>query len=101
MIDWDQRPLQTIMELKKFRDTIAHGKPIEVDYKYTTEVKPDIHDAAQGEWQEAVTSDFIGMCEEDIDAFWQTMLTASQINPTEMLTRAQLGIKKIVAPDPR
>ncbi len=48
-LSWGERPLQTINQLKKFRDTIAHGKPEIVDNTDVVDVEPEVWDALRSQ----------------------------------------------------
>ncbi|SFS15908.1 hypothetical protein [Yoonia litorea] len=85
-IDWSQRPLQTIAQLKRFRDTLAHGKPEIVDETKVTDVEPEVWDALQAQWEKSVQQDFMNRCREDEDKLWEVLLSAAGIELHETLT---------------
>ncbi len=41
-LDWGAKPLRTISALKRFRDTLAHGKPEIVDRTFEGAVEPEV-----------------------------------------------------------
>ena len=84
--DWSTRPLQTIAQLKRFRDTLAHGKPEIVDETKVTDVEPDVWDALKSQWQKSVQPSFMDRCREDEKQFWKVMLDAAGIEPHQTLT---------------
>ncbi|MDP5085369.1 MAG: hypothetical protein NWQ23_08105 [Yoonia sp.] len=85
-IDWSERPLQTIAQLKRFRDTLAHGKPEIVDETKVTDIEPDVWDALKGQWERSVQQDFMNRCREDEAAIWNALLEAAGIELHETLT---------------
>ena len=85
-IDWSTRPLQTVAKLKRFRDTLAHGKPEIVDETQVTDVEPEIWDALKAQWENSVQPDFVDRCREDEEALWDIMLKAAGIGRHETLT---------------
>ncbi|WP_377508213.1 hypothetical protein [Octadecabacter sp. R77987] len=82
-LDWGTRPLQTINQLKRFRDTIARGKPEVVDETTIVEVEPAVWDALKGQWEESVTPDFVKRCLEDEGKLWKMLLKAAEIQDHE------------------
>lgn len=85
-IDWSNRLLQTIAQLKRFRDTLAHGRPEIIDETKVVDVEPDVWDALQAQWERSVQPDFMNRCREDEDNLWTAMLDAAGISIHETLT---------------
>ena len=84
---WEQRPLQTISELKRFRDTIAHGKPEIIDDTTIENARPDLMDEIKGQWEYSLTQENIDRCCEDMDTLWKTLLEAAKISVGDTNTR--------------
>lgn len=97
-LDWGHRPLQTVVQLKRFRDTLAHGKPEIVDETVVVNLEPEIWDALRGQWETAVNRDFVDRCREDEDALWKALLSAAGITLGETLTHGGHSLKTIVEP---
>ncbi|MGR3795503.1 hypothetical protein [Vannielia sp. SX4] len=98
-LSWGERPLQTVAELKRFRDTLAHGKPEIVDETAIVDVPPEIWDALKSQWESSVTPDFVNRCREDEDVLWQKLLGAAKINVSDTITHGGHDLKKLVEPD--
>ena len=58
-LDWGVRPLQTLGQLKRFRDTLAHGKPEIIDHRFVVNVEPEIWDALKSQWEQSVNPNFV------------------------------------------
>ena len=94
-LDWGCRPLQTLNELRKFRDTLAHGKPEEVKIEQVVDVEPDIWEALRGQWEVFVNAVQVDRCIADVSAFWDQMLRAANISHWETTTRAEHSLSHI------
>lgn len=76
-LDRGARPLQTISKLKRFRDTLAHGKPEIVEKASCADVAPEVWDALKAQWEQAVNPEFVNRCREDEDDLWQKLLSSA------------------------
>lgn len=94
-LSWGERPLQTITGLKRFRDTIAHGKPEIVTGTTITEIEPVVWDALKGQWEEAVTAENVKLSMEDVDILWTIFLKAANISEFETLTHGGHSLTRI------
>lgn len=94
-LDWGERSLQSVYNLKCVRDTIAHGKPEIVDTTLVTEVEPEVWDSLKGQWETSLTPDNIERCCEDVDKLWRMLLDAAGISVGETLTHGMHNLKKI------
>ncbi|KZY60454.1 hypothetical protein A3733_24880 [Pseudoalteromonas shioyasakiensis] len=86
----DERPFTTLNELKKFRDLVAHGKPLEVS---ESEVKVlDRNEEKEFKLKDKSTHfqlcnlNFLSMVEEDIQILWRDLLKGSGIEPRDTIT---------------
>lgn len=96
---WGERPLQTFAKLKKFRDTLAHGKPEIVDQTKTVQEEPEIWDALKSQWEASVTPDFIDLVHDDIKNFFHLALDAADIDFGATITHGGHSLKKLVDPE--
>jgi len=100
--DWTTRPYSSIAMLKKFRDSIAHGKPIEIEFDENIvmpEEEVDRHIDLDGEWLEYCAHDNVFNAYEDIQIIWDELLHLSKLEPYEALThgsRSLTFIEKLV-----
>jgi hypothetical protein len=84
--DWGARPLQTVAKLKRFRDTLAHGKPEIIDEVCEVDVEPSVWDALKSQWEESVTPSFVDICRDDEHSLWKTLLEKAEIGMEETIT---------------
>jgi hypothetical protein len=83
-VDWNKRPYRSLVNMKTFRDTIAHGKPIDepVDYEVTDQA-----------WEQMVTHDEIMQAFDDTEIVWKEMVQKSGIDVAELLDQAEFAIE--------
>ncbi|SEW29839.1 hypothetical protein SAMN05444851_2821 [Aliiroseovarius sediminilitoris] len=86
-VNWGERPFQTIYQLKKFRDTIAHGKPEIIDVTKVVDVEPEVWATLKGQWEASVNKQFVVQCREDEKDIWEMLLGAAGIEAHKTLTR--------------
>ncbi len=92
----------TSNDLKYFRDSIAHGKPIEIEEDKESIVEQDeINNEIDlsGEWESYCTQEVVNNCYEDVDAIWKILLDKSGIEISETITSGHWGttlIEKLV-----
>lgn len=94
-LTWGRRPLQTINDLRKFRDTLAHGKPREINEREVRDVEPEIWEALRAEWEGSVKPEFVERCIEDMDALWSVLVERAGIPDWETITRANQSLTVI------
>lgn len=96
--DFDTRPYKTIHSLKGFRDTLAHGKPLEI--------RTDIEVVATEEelrgrgylgapWEDSLTIEFVDMGFEDMEIVWRDLLERSKLGIMETITQGGATISFI------
>ncbi|MGR3659671.1 MAG: hypothetical protein ACU0CA_00580 [Paracoccaceae bacterium] len=95
-LNWGERPLQTMSQLKRFRDTLAHGKPEIVDETRIVDVEPSVWEALKGQWESSVTPEFVDQCREDEKAFWKILLDAAGIDVAKTLTHGGHTLRSII-----
>lgn len=94
--DWSCRPLQSILSLKRFRDTIAHGKPELVKEVKEVDIDPDIWDSLKGQWEREVNPENVNRCYEDIDQLWKLLLEKAGIPVEKTLTNGNQTLSSLV-----
>jgi hypothetical protein len=96
--DRNVRPYSAIGYLKKFRDSLAHGKPDETEFDEVI----DVPDGAvrpidlNGEWLQYCNHDSVFNTYDDVDAIWKELLQKSGIEVFETLTQGAgelVGVK--------
>ena len=93
--DWKARPFASIDGLKNFRDTIAHGKPVEIEYDKTVDLAEGQLERAvdlNAEWEEYCTPENAFSTYDDVDAIWKQLLDASGLTVYETLTHGEGGL---------
>ncbi len=99
--DFSVRPYSSIKELKSFRDTIAHGKPVTIEVDETVDFQPgtnyDDFDL-RGDWEAFLTIDFMRQCSDDIDRIWSEWVAVAEIELHQTLTSGEYSISLIEDP---
>jgi hypothetical protein len=87
------RPFSTLADLRKFRDTLAHGKPETIEFHGEVVVDEDELSKIDlaGKWEANATSAFLSLAIEDSDQVWHDLLDAFGIDVYETLTQADGG----------
>lgn len=91
-LDKGSRPLQSIHNVMKLRNKIAHGKPKEVEASFQSQSEPSIWDTHRHGWEDEVSPDNVRRYIEDIDEIWNQMLAAADIPYFETLTRGSHSV---------
>jgi hypothetical protein len=94
--DWGKRPYSSLNKMKTFRDTIAHGKPLEEDIDY--EATGEIEELRKGlnltqPWEPMATREEIMQAYEDPDKVWKEMIEKSGIDVLDTTDQAELAIE--------
>lgn len=93
--DWNSRPYSSISALKSFRDSIAHGKPVELEFDEEIIGKPEEIDRKidlDGEWIRYCTADAVFAIYTDFDTIWKELLAASGLKVFETITHGSGGL---------
>jgi hypothetical protein len=93
--DGTQRPFSSIETLKRFRDSIAHGKPIERSFDEEITLPADQLDRRnelRGEWEAYCTADTALNLYEDVDAIWKQLIAASGLELYDASTHGQSSL---------
>ncbi len=98
-VDRGSRPWQTLRNLKKFRDTLAHGKPEVVEEVKVVDVEPEVWDALKAQWEYSVTPEFVGQCREDENQIWELLLEAADIELFTTLTHGGHSLRSLTEGD--
>ena len=97
--DWNSRPYSAISALKSFRDSIAHGKPLELEFDEEIVTKPDEIDRKidlDGEWMRYCTADEVFEMYADFESIWTGLLAASRLKVFETITHGSSPISSPV-----
>jgi hypothetical protein len=93
--DWKVRPFSSIETLKNFRDSIAHGKPVETTFDEEV-IKPaddiDRRIDLDSEWLAYCSHDNVFNTYDDVDAIWGQLLNASGLKVYDTITRGDSGL---------
>jgi hypothetical protein len=96
--DWNKRPYASIQNMKNFRDSVAHGKPVEIQYDQTVEMSADELNRKidlSGEWQKACSPDAVNNAYDDVEQIWRDLLTAAKLSVFDTMTRGESGFTNI------
>ena len=92
--DWGKEPLSTVNDLIEFRNTLAHGKPVEVieDVVIEKELEPGSElDKTLGlsdDWEKLCNQDFVSQAYDAVKKIWDTLLKNGDISLHETLSSA-------------
>jgi hypothetical protein len=94
-VDWNRPPYTSLVKMKTFRDTIAHGKPVDehVDYEVTDEevnIRKTFN--LKQAWEDMVTHDEIMQAYDDTEIVWKEMVEKSGIDINDLLDQAEFAV---------
>ena len=93
--DFNARPWSVVVQLKDFRDTLAHGKPETLATEEIV-VKPfgfaDRPEQLESEWVKSLTVANVVDCYDDTNAVWLEMLKSAGITDIEATSSDSSGI---------
>jgi hypothetical protein len=94
--DWTKRPYVSLEKMKVFRDTVAHGKPLEetLDYEATgeeAEIRASLN--LRQAWEAMISHEEVMQSYDDTERVWQDMVVKSQIDVHELRDQAEFSIQ--------
>lgn len=100
--DWEVRPYSSVKKLKEFRDSIAHGKPVEVEFDEEIIGPPEeierLNDL-KSKWKSYCEHENVLNTSEDINLIWSELLSLSGLPEFQVITHGNSSlsfIEKIV-----
>lgn len=96
--DESKRPYSSVILAKKFRDTLAHGKPIKEKFDEIVEGTPaELENLASlaGDWEQCCKPEIVLAVYEDVDALWKELIGAAKLDVWDTMTRGQSGLTAI------
>ncbi|MDP1627782.1 hypothetical protein [Parvibaculum sp.] len=104
--DFISRPFSSIEKLREFRNTLAHGKPEEIEIDKEVIAKAEELEALgipSPDWEGYVDETFFIEAYEDIDKIWKDLLERSGLSLFDTLTHGTSSIEFIehVEDEPR
>jgi hypothetical protein len=103
-LDWGKRPYSSLQAMKRFRDLIAHGKPITFERNEIVVMKAEELErqlSLKNPWQDGCTPHLVNLASDDLDVVWHRMLEASGLEIFDTMTSgdgAVMFIEKIMEP---
>jgi hypothetical protein len=97
-VEKEKRPLSSMIRMKNLRDTLAHGKPVEIkgdDEQTGTEEELRSGASLAADWQQEVKPDVVAECLSDLDDLWKQMIQKSGINIMDTMTQGATTITVI------
>lgn len=88
-VDYETRPHSTIKEIKNFRDTVAHGKPYEIEEEkelVLTKEELEQRQMLKAEWEGCLTAEFLRQAYDDLEQLWRTLFEKSGLNILDTVT---------------
>ncbi|MGX8007934.1 hypothetical protein ACVDG8_002460 [Mesorhizobium sp. ORM8.1] len=83
------RPYKSVHDLKDFRDTLAHGKPLELRSDkevVTTHEELEKRGYLTADWQKKLTEQFMNDAFDDMETIWRDLLARSKLAVFDTLT---------------
>ncbi|SEO09034.1 hypothetical protein [Bradyrhizobium sp. OK095] len=100
--DWAKRPFISAQKMKVFRDTLAHGKPVDEnlneDFEAATMEEARAKYNFKQAWEAMMTHEEIMQAYDDNQQVWKMMLEKSGINIMDTLDQMNLTIHAINPP---
>jgi hypothetical protein len=98
--DVSKRPLAAMERMKKLRDTLAHGKPIELVTEEIVVGTPEEIDLASGAelwagWENDCTPQSVAEALGDLDVLWKEMMEKSGLGVFDTMTQGEGSIDVI------
>ena len=93
--DWTVRPYSSISTLNSYRDLIAHGKPVEIEFDVEVVARKEDIDRRidlDGEWLRYCTHDNVFNAYSDIQTIWADLIRLSHLEPFEAITHGSSGL---------
>lgn len=93
--DWSTRPYSSILRMKNFRDSIAHGKPVEIEFDEEvvfSEEEVDRKIDLDGEWVEFCSNENVFNTYDDIEEIWQDLIERSSLQLFDTITHGSSGL---------
>ncbi len=91
-LERERRPLSSMQRMKSLRDTLAHGKPAEVeqdDEAVSKYGELDRRPNLAASWEEDCKPDSVSEAVADLDTLWKPMIQKSGINIFETMTHGE------------
>jgi hypothetical protein len=94
-VDLEKRPLSSMQKMKSLRDTLAHGKPVEVERDEEVEgteeeLKRGVSLAA--DWEKDCSSDSVLEALADMDDLWKLMIQKSGISVLDTMSQGEASV---------
>ncbi len=93
--DDQTRPYQTVRKLKEFRDTLAHGKPMELHNDkevIITHEELDHRGFLTADWQSLLDEQFVANAFDDMQTIWYDLLERAQLEIFDTMTHGASSI---------
>ncbi|TKT71199.1 hypothetical protein YH63_007135 [Afipia massiliensis] len=93
--DWGVRPWSSIRAMKRFRDMVAHGKPLVVKHEEVVVMKAeDLNRRVDltANWEKGCKPHDVNLGYDDLQVVWHRMLKASEIEIFDTMTRGEGAI---------
>jgi hypothetical protein len=98
MPDERTRPYSSVFLLKKFRDTLAHGKPSKKEFEEIVVGRAEELDRPidlSGAWEKDCNENVAFQACEDVEAIWKELLGKSGLSIFDTMTHGEGGITLI------
>jgi hypothetical protein len=94
-LDWGKRPYSSLLAMKRFRDEIAHGKPIVIERDEIVVMKAEELDrrmSLKSPWQDGCTPHLVNLASDDLAVVWHRMLDASGLEIFDTISSGEGGL---------
>jgi hypothetical protein len=96
--DWTVRPFSSIDAMKNFRDSIAHGKPVEIvtdETVITTSEAANKRIDLDSEWHRYCEHDPVFNSFEDVETIWKQLLQAAKLEVLDTVSHGSSTVSFI------
>jgi hypothetical protein len=97
-----KRPYKAIADLKAFRDTLAHGKPVEVSFEGDiTATKQELLEQGKlaADYEKFLKEALLYEAYDDLEAIWKDLLKRSSLNIMDTITQGGVEYRIIASND--
>jgi hypothetical protein len=97
-LELEKRPLASMQKMKTLRDTLAHGKPVEVESDEIVVGFPEELDRGsdlRAGWETDCTRESVSEALKDLDELWKLMIEKSGLHVFDTMTHGERSVSFI------
>jgi len=97
-VEPDKRPQSSMQRMKDLRDTLAHGKPVEIvddEEREGTQEELRKGSSLAADWEQEVKPEVVAECLADLDQLWKLMIEKSGVSVIDTMSQGEVSITVI------